>query len=91
MHGVELSVLGVSAQQKEPRRRGFPRRQLHRHLTHGIARIRRRVVRNRPRYLVCNLGWCEYLRELACRVRHDCCPQSLMIRGVLSPDSIGVG
>ncbi|TFB67980.1 hypothetical protein E3N85_06280 [Cryobacterium sp. Hz9] len=44
-----------------------------------------------PRYLVRNLRWCEYLRVLACRVRHDCCPQSLMIRGVLSPDPIGVG
>ena len=31
------------------------------------------------------------VRVLACQVRHDLNPQSPMIRGVLSPDLIGVG
>ena len=32
----------------------------------------------------------SFLMVLACRARHDCCPQSLMIRGVLSPGLVGL-
>ncbi len=48
------------------------------------------LLQKYPRYLVYIPGWCEYLRTLARRVRHDYYPQSFMIRGVLSPGRIGI-
>lgn len=45
----------------------------------------------RPRYLLRSPFFVEDVGVLAGRPRHDCCPQSLMIRGVMSPGPEGAG